>query len=210
MSDSRIRRVIIAPNKHGIAIGSADGGNTCLRAHPYDINRNLVMGVGFQQTGGGGGGLSSWLFNISPRGEVIEPGMVFRGQVNSAAWDEWGRIMVGGQGIMRSGRGTIFGYFDGAGLLMASRDWQTSLLQAHFGKKEGEKRGKGDGTGQIVSVAIDSKSGLAAVCGYLTGKFDGVEAIQDKPGGGKDAFLAVIRLWTPEDYEKAIQAEKDY
>lgn len=207
MSDSRIRRVIIAPNKDGVAIGSADGGNTCLRAHPYDINRNLKMGAGFNQTGGGG--LSSWLFNITPRGQVIEPGMVFRGQVSCAAWDEWGRIMVGGQGVMRNGRGSIFGYDDGAGILMASADWEKSILQAHFGKKAGEKRPKGSGGGQIVSIAIDSKSGLAAVCGYLSGQFDGVEQVQDKPGGGKDAFLAVMRLWTPEDYEQAKAAEKE-
>lgn len=204
MADSRIRHVIVAPNGNGIAIGTADGGNTCFQAHPYDINRNFDAGVGYNVTGGGGGGKSSWLFEISPRGQIRDVSMVFRGHINTAAWDEWGRIMVGGQGVLRNGRGAIFGYQDGAGVLMASRDWRQSLFQAHFGTQgEGNKV-----KGQIWSIAIDSELGIAAVAGYMEGDFRGVNPVQERTGGGKDAFMAVWRLWTPEAYEAAIAAER--
>ena len=128
----------IAPNKNALVVGWTDGGNTSLRAHPYDINRNLEMGVGYNQTGGGGGGASSWVFNVTPKGQVIEPGMVFRGLVFTAAWDHWGRVMVGGQGIMRNGRGSIFGYDDGAGILMASSNWEEVTVAGALWQKAGD------------------------------------------------------------------------
>lgn len=202
MADSRIRMTILAPNGHGLAIGTADGGNTSLRAHPADINQPMPMGVGYGITGGSGGGTSSWVFDISPQGEVGERAMVFRGFVVCAAWDEWGRVMVGGQGVIKSSGATTFGWHDGAGVLFASRDFSDCLFKAHFGKKEGGTTG-----GRIVSLAIDSERGLCAAAGYLEGDFEGKEALQTKTGGGKDAFFALWRLWTPEAYQAAIAAE---
>ncbi|MDA3960511.1 MAG: hypothetical protein PF961_06955 [Planctomycetota bacterium] len=202
MSDSRIRTLFLAPDGHGVAVGSADGGNTCLRAHPADINQPMAMGLGYGTTGGGGGGLSSWVFDISPKAEVGPVAMVFRGQVCSAAWDRWGRMLLGGQALTKTGSASVFGYDDGAGVMLVNRDWSDAVFAAHIGKG-----GESSASGMIWALAINNELGLAAAAGWMDGDFVGPGSLQPRSGGGKDAFMAVWRLWTPADYQVAIEAE---
>jgi len=190
MADSRIRTVTILADRSLVAVGTADGGNTSLRADPRDINRNFPFPIGNDQTGGGGGGLSSWVFHISPQGEPLGQA-VFRGLIAGITSDRWGRPYFVGQAVIKGDDRSGFGYGDGAGLVIADADWQKILFKTHFGCEDG-------GAFFLWGIDVDSSSGLAAVSGYCSGKtFTGVNAIQEEPGGDADGFVAVIRLWQP-------------
>jgi hypothetical protein len=181
MADSGIRLVLPMPNKNLYAVGLCDGGNTSLRAHPKDIHRSLDFPIAF----GGGGGQSSYAFEITPKGELVRQ-MVLRGSANGAAWDAWGRVLVVGRGIVRGDdkeAHAAFGYGDGGGLLLADAEWTRPLFKACFNHVS------------LWSASVDSESGLAAVVGFVDGDIKELHPVQAKPGGGKDGFIAVLRLW---------------
>jgi hypothetical protein len=191
MADSRIKALWMTPKQSLLAVGYCDGGNTILRAHPRDCDKTLETAF---DAGGGGGGKSSWLIELRPSdGEPLHI-VACRGTVVCHAYDAWNRLVVGGQAVLKTGQGTAFGYQDGAGLLMTDYGWSGPLLAAHLGAKEGEKVG-----GMAWAIDIDSDSGLMAVGGTMEGSPQGVNAVQETNGGGRDAFLAVIRLWTSAD-----------
>ena len=189
MADSRIKALWMTPKSTLLAVGYTDGGNTILRAHPKDCNKTLETAF---DAGGGGGGKSSWVIELRPNdGEPLHL-IACRGTVVCHAYDAWNRLVVGGGAVSKTGQGAIFGFQDGAGILMTDYAWRAPLFAAHLGAKEGEK----DIGGMVWAIDIDSTSGLMAVGGWMEGTPQGVSAIQDRNGGGKDAFLAVIRLWT--------------
>lgn len=181
MADSGIRLVLPMPNKNLYAVGLCDGGNASLRSHPKDIHQNLDFPIAF----GGGGGQSSFVFEISPKGELVRQ-MVLRGSANGAAWDAWGRVLVVGRGVVRGDdkeAQAAFGYGDGGGLLLADAEWTRPLFKACFTHVS------------LWAASIDSASGLAAVVGVVDGDLRELHPVQEKPGGGKDGFIAVLRLW---------------
>ncbi len=183
MADSRCTFLATMPNGHLFAMGKCDGGNTTLHRDPRDLDEKLK----FHIKEGGGKGTSSFCYEIDPTsGEPVRQ-MVLRGFANAVCWDRWGRVMVVGWGITQHSEGEPFGYPDGAGILVADREWREALLKAHVGPG-----------GVFHACAIDSATGLAAAAGF-TDK-DDLEQLhgpQTRPGGGKDAFLVVFRLWGP-------------
>ncbi len=186
MADSGIRMATLTPSKTLYAVGLCDGGNTCLRADPRDIDSPLEFPVAL----GGGAGQSSYAFEISQKGELLRQ-LVVRGSANGVCWDDWGRTLVVGRGIVRGDDADAhktFGYGDGAGLVLVDRDWKKVLFKASFGTE-------GKGGISLWAADIDSKSGLAAVVGHVEGTLRETAPIQPKAGGGKDGFIAVFRLW---------------
>jgi hypothetical protein len=182
MADSEMVLAAAMPNGDLWVDGKCDGGNTSLWCDPKDINTRLKYEIAH----GGGKGTSSFLFDISPQGEYLR-GMVLRGFVNCVTWDRWGRMLVGGAGITMP-KADAFGYTDGAGLLLADREWKQTLLATHVGPEGGKA--------SFWACAIDSASGLAALAGYCEGdNFKEVHSIQKRPGGGKDGLLVIFRLW---------------
>lgn len=99
MADSRIRHALLTPIGSIVAFATTDGGNTCLRADPHDINRTVEPVISHPITGGGGGGTSSWVYEISQNG-TYQRKLVCRGFVQAAAFDAWGRMLVVGRGAM--------------------------------------------------------------------------------------------------------------
>lgn len=181
MADSGIRLALPMPNKNLFAVGLCDGGNSSLRAHPKDIDESLDFPIAF----GGGGGQSSFIFEISPAGELVRQ-MVLRGSANGAAWDAWGRVLVVGRGVVKGDdkdAQAAFGYGDGGGLLLADAAWTRPLFKACFDHVS------------FWAASIDSDSGLAAAVGFVDGDVREVHPLQEKPGGGKDGFIALFRLW---------------
>jgi hypothetical protein len=202
MADSRIKALWMTPKNTLLAVGYTDGGNTILRAHPKDCDKTLETAF---DAGGGGGGKSSWVIELRPKdGEPLHV-IACRGTVVCHAYDAWNRLVVGGGAVLKTGQGSAFGFFDGAGVLMTDYGWGGPLLAAHLGAKEGDK----DVGGMAWAIDIDSDSGLMAVGGWMEGSLQGVNAVQEKNGGGKDAFLAVIRLWTPADAATAKEREAE-
>ena len=189
MADSRIRALWSTPQKTLLAVGSADGGNPILRAHPKD--RNQTLSTAFD-AGGGGGGKSSWVIEVqATTGDPLHV-IACRGTVTCHAYDAWNRLILAGQAVNKHGEATALGYRDGAGILMTDADWSGRLFAAHLGARDGDS----GINGMAWSLDLDSTSGLLAVSGWMEGSPQGVNAVQKTPGGGKDAFLAVIRLWS--------------
>jgi hypothetical protein len=71
------------------------------------------------------------------------------------------------------------------------RDWTRVLFKATFGTG-------GKGGISLWAADVDSSTGIAAVAGFVEGEFQEKCPIQPKPGGGKDGFVAVFRLWPAE------------
>ena len=189
MADSRIRHALMTPAGTIVAIASTDGGNTSLRASPQDIDQTLDPKVGNSITGGGGGGTSSWIYELTTDGKYQRV-LVCRGFAQAAAFDAWGRMLVVGRGVIAKPMANAFPYPDGGGVLVVDRAWTRALFSSHFGLE-----GK-DTESNLWAVAIDSKSGLAAVAGYVRGgKLTAFAGVQAEDGGGTDGFLAVFRLW---------------
>jgi hypothetical protein len=181
MADSGIRLVLPMPNRNWYVVGLTDGGNTSLRADPRDLSVTLEFPVSF----GGGGGQSSYAFEITPKGELVRQ-MILRGSANGAAWDAFGRILVVGRGVVKGDdkeAQEAFGYGDGGGLVFLDAEWTRPLFKACFDRVS------------LWAASIDSESGLAAVVGTVDGDLKELNPIQPKPGGGKDGFIAVFRLW---------------
>lgn len=194
MADSRIRTVTILPSKNLAAVGTADGGNSSLRTHPRDINQSIDFPIG-RETGGGGGGLSSWVFHISPKGELLGQA-VFRGLICGVTTDKWGRAYFVGGGVIRGDDRSGFGYGDGAGFVIADADWKEVIFKTHFGTEDG-------GRFVLWGVDVDSTTGICAVSGYCSGKvLKSVNPVQEEAGGDSDGFVAVMRLWKPEEKAK--------
>jgi hypothetical protein len=190
MADSRIRHAQLTPVGSIVAFATTDGGNTSLRANPHDIDQTLEPAIGNSITGGGGGGTSSWLYEISSEGKY-ERVLVCRGFAQAAAFDAWGRMLVVGRGVIAKPMANAFPYPDGGGLLVCDRAWKQALFTTHFGL---EKAGETESS--LWAVAVDSASGIAAVAGYVRGgKLAAVQGVQADDGGGTDGFLAVFRLW---------------
>lgn len=189
MADSRIRHALMTPAGTIVAIASTDGGNTSLRANPQDINQTLEPKVGNSVTGGGGGGASSWIYELTTDGK-FQRVLVCRGFAQAAAFDAWGRMLVVGRGVIAKPMANGFAYPDGGGALLVDRGWTAPLFSSHFGLA-----GK-DTESNLWAVAVDSKSGLAAVAGYVRGgTLTAMNGVQTEDGGGTDGFLAVFRLW---------------
>ncbi|TVR14654.1 MAG: hypothetical protein EA401_04020 [Planctomycetota bacterium] len=206
MADSRIRHALKAPNDDIIAIGWTDGGNSVFRRDPKDLSQGLGarMGIGNRETTGGGRGASSWVFRIDQQGEV-QKAMVFRGGIHTAVWDEWGRIIVGGSGVFQPRAGIFPQYGDGAGIIMADRSWDRMLFRAHVA---GTKPDAGPrASAQVWGMAIDNERGLLAICGWVEGAMAVTDSEELKHSQDKDAFLAIMRLWSPEDYTTAVGKE---
>ena len=185
-ADSEVVLAAAMPNGHVFASAKCDGGNTSLWCHPKDINTRLKFDI----AQGGGGGTSSFAYEISPQGEYVR-GMVLRGFLNSVAWDRWGRVLIAGAGVLKSHLND-FGYADGAGVLLADREWKKTLFSTRIGSE--------DGKASFWACDVDSASGLAAMGGYVEGeKFKEVSPIQKAPGGGKDGLLVILRLWDRQD-----------
>jgi hypothetical protein len=188
MADSRIRLALPTPAGTIVAIATTDGGNTSLRADPRDIDRTLEPAdLG---TGGGGGGTSSWLYELTSDGK-FQRVLVARGFAQAAAFDAWGRMLVVGRGIIAKPMAGAFPYPDGGGLLLVDRGWKQALFTTHFGLEK-----LGETESNLWAVAVDSRSGLAAVAGYVGGgRLAAQNGVQADDGGGTDGFLAVFRLW---------------
>lgn len=202
MADSRIRHAFLAPDQAIIAVGWTDGGNSSFRRDPRNIREGLGsrMGIGNSQTSGGGRGTSSWVFRVTPQGELTNA-MVFRGAINGATWDEWGRILVYGGGVFQPRTGLFAEYGDGGGVIMASSDWKRMLFKAHVAGTKPDAGPKA--AGMAWGAAIDNERGLAAICGWVDGPIQVSDSDKLRHGGGKDGFLAILRLWSPADYEAA-------
>jgi hypothetical protein len=182
MTDSGIRHAVAMPNGNLCAVGMADAANTSLSANPKDIHQALEFAINTAA----GAAKSSYLFEITPAGEAARQ-MALRGSANAVAWDTWGRMLVVGRGILR-GAPNAFEYPDGAGAVLVDAAWQKILFGTSFGVV-------GDGDISLCGVDVDSTSGLAAVCGYVDGNLTQFNGFQEKPGGGKDGFLAIFSLW---------------
>jgi hypothetical protein len=190
MADSRIRHALLTPAGTIVAFASTDGGNTCLRANPHDIDQTLEPKISNSITGGGGGGASTWVYELSQDGKYQRV-LVCRGFVQAAAFDAWGRMLVIGRDVIAKPMANGFAYPDGGGVLFCDRTWEMALFSTHLGPEKA-----GDTEQNPWAVAIDSTSGLAAVAGYVRGgMLKDVAGVQDEDGGGTDGFLAVIRLW---------------
>lgn len=190
MADARIRHALFTPIGSIVAMATTDGGNTSLRANPHDIDQTLEPAIGNSITGGGGGGTSSWLYEISQDGKYQRV-LVVRGFAQAAAFDAWGRMLVIGRGVIAKPMGNAFPYPDGGGLLLCDREWKKALFSTHFGMEKA-----GETESNLWAVAVDSVSGIAAVAGYVRGgKLTPVQGVQTEDGGGTDGFLAVFRLW---------------
>lgn len=190
MADSRIRHAQFTPVGSIVAFASTDGGNTCLRADPHDIDKTIEPVISNPITGGGGGGASSWIFEISADGKYQRK-LVCRGFAQAAAFDAWGRMLLVGRGVIAKPMANAFPYPDGGGLLLCDRAWKQALLTTHFGMEKA-----GDTEQNLWTVAVDSASGIAAVAGYVRGgKLMAMNGVQAEDGGGTDGFLAVFRLW---------------
>lgn len=192
LADSQIRLVLPAPDKGILAFGMCDGGNTCLRANPKDINETLDFPIAL----GGGKGQSSFVFEIGPKGELRRQ-LIVRGSANGACWDDWKRMLLVGRGIVAGddsdAHGT-FGYGDGGGVLLVDADWQKVLFKATFSVE-------GKGALSLWAASVDSRSGLVAVVGTVEGSLREKNPLQSKPGTGTDGFIAVFRLWSSGDHE---------
>lgn len=190
MADSRIRHAQFTPIGSIVAMATTDGGNTCLRADPHDIDQTIEPVISNSITGGGGGGTSSWIFEISADGKYQRK-LVCRGFAQAAAFDAWGRMLVVGRGIIAKPMSNAFPYPDGGGLLLCDREWKQALFTTHFGLEKA-----GETESNLWAVAVDSASGIAAVAGYVRGgKLTAIQGVQADDGGGTDGFLAVFRLW---------------
>ncbi|MBA3700802.1 MAG: hypothetical protein H0W78_18290 [Planctomycetes bacterium] len=190
MADARIRHALLTPIGSIVAFATTDGGNTSLRANPHDIDLTLEPAISNSITGGGGGGTSSWVYEISQEGKYQRV-LVCRGFVQAGAFDAWGRMLVVGRGVIAKPMSNAFPYPDGGGLLMCDREWQKALFSTHFGMEKA-----GETESNLWAVAVDSASGIAAVAGYVRGgKLTPLEGVQADDGGGTDGFLAVFRLW---------------
>jgi hypothetical protein len=190
MADSRIRHAQFTPAGSIVAFATTDGGNTCLRADPHDIDKTIEPLISNPITGGGGGGASSWIFEISADGKYQRK-LVCRGFAQAAAFDAWGRMVLVGRGVIAKPMANGFPYPDGGGLLLCDREWKQALFTTHFGMEKA-----GDTEQNLWAVAVDSASGIAAVAGYVRGgKLVAMNGVQAEDGGGTDGFLAVFRLW---------------
>ena len=190
MADARIRHALFTPIGSIVAFATTDGGNTSLRADPHDIDQTLEPAISHSITGGGGGGTSSWVYEITQDGKYQRV-LVCRGFVQAGAFDAWGRMLVVGRGVIAKPLGNAFPYPDGGGLLMCDREWQKALFSTHFGMEK-----LGETESNLWAVAVDSVSGIAAVAGYVRGgKLTPLHGVQAEDGGGTDGFLAVFRLW---------------
>jgi hypothetical protein len=190
MADSRIRQALVTPAGTIVAFATTDGGNTSLRANPQDIDQTLEPAIGNSITGGGGGGTSSWVYELTNDGKYQRV-LVCRGFVQAAAFDAWGRMLVVGRGVIAKPMANGFAYPDGGGLLLCDREWKNALFSTHFGLEKA-----GETESNLWAVAVDSASGIAAVAGYVRGgKLTALQGVQAEDGGGTDGFLAVFRLW---------------
>ncbi len=190
MADSRIRHALLTPIGSIVAFASTDGGNTCLRANPHDINETLEPAISNSITGGGGGGASTWVYELSSDGKYQRV-LVCRGFVQAGTFDAWGRMLVVGRGVIAKPMSNGFAYPDGGGLLFCDREWKQALFSTHFGMEKA-----GETESNLWAVAVDSANGIAAVAGYVRGgKLTSLEGVQAEDGGGTDGFLAVFRLW---------------
>lgn len=193
MADSGIRLVLPTPHKNFLVVGITDGGNTCLRADPRDIDVTLDFPIAF----GGGAGQSSYVFEATPKGELVHQ-MILRGSANGVAWDAWGRPLIVGRGVVKGDdkeAQAAFGHGDGGGLVFADADWTRPVFKACFEHTS------------LWAVSIDSESGLAAVVGVIDGELKELNPIQAKPGGGKDGFIAVFKLWEGKRPRSAFASE---
>jgi hypothetical protein len=190
LADSRIRHAQFTPVGSILAFASTDGGNTCLRANPHDIDQTLEPVIGHSVTGGGGGGASTWVYELSAEGRYQRV-LTCRGFVQAGTVDAWGRLFLAGRGVIARPLPGAFPYPDGGGLLVCDRRWIRALFSTHFGLEK-----VGDTEQNLWAVAVDSASGIAAVAGYVRGgRLNGLKAVQDTDGGGTDGFLAVFRVW---------------
>jgi hypothetical protein len=205
MADSGISYAEQSPHNTFFASSYCDGGNTSLRVDPRNIDKDLKFPISH----GGGGGKSAFCFEISPQGQLLRQ-MVFRGWVNDVCWDEFQRPIVVGAAVLKAGQApNKMGYGDGAGIAMADADWSKLLFGTHIGSAESSGEKSGDKSGEKAgdkseyvfwNVAIDSKTGICAAVGYVSGDLKQLHPVQDSPGGGTDGLLVIFRLWKPEAY----------
>jgi hypothetical protein len=194
MADSGISHVQMSPHNTYFAASYCDGGNTSLRVDPRNIDKDLSFSISH----GGGGGKSAFCFEIDPTGKLLRQ-MVFRGWVNCVCWDEFQRPIMAGAAVLKAGQAPDkFGSNDGAGIAMADAEWSKLIFGTHIGNGESESKDKSEHV--FWSVAIDSKTGICAVAGYVRGELKQHNALQNQAGTGTDGLLAIFRLWTPETY----------
>lgn len=197
MADSGISFVKLSSQNTIFASSYCDGGNTSLRVDPRNIDKDLSFPISH----GGGGGKSAFCFEVDNSGRLLRQ-MVFRGWVNDVCWDEFKRPIVVGAAVLKAGQApNKFGSDDGAGIAMADAAWSKLLFGSHVGAGE---LSKGEKTEHVFwSVAIDSKSGLCAASGYVSGELAQTNSLQKTAGGGTDGLLVIFRLWSPKAYEAA-------
>jgi len=197
MADSGISNVKLSPQNTIFASSYCDGGNTSLRVDPRNIDKDLP----FEISHGGGGGKSAYCFEVDVKGQLLRQ-MVFRGWVNDVCWDEFQRPIVVGAAVLKAGQApNKFGSSDGAGIAIADATWSKLLFGTHIGPGEASNSEKAEYV--FWSVAIDSKSGICAAVGYVSGELLQTESLQKIAGGGTDGLLAVFRLWRSDAYHAA-------
>lgn len=199
MADSRIRAGLPMPNGDVLLIGWCDGGNTVLHRDPRDIaKRSPAM----RYVHGGGRGSSLLFSQVTMQGEVLRQAFLGPG-CGGVTWDPWGRLYTCGTNLCKGGKAP-FNVESSGSLLVFDRAWTAPIIDARLGGAGASYKDN-----MWEAIALDAEHGLLALAGWTTGAIaKQVNGVQEADGGGKDAMLAVIRLWTPDAYKAAVAAER--
>lgn len=199
MADSRIRAGLQIPNGNVLLVGWCDGGNTVLHRDPRDIDKKSpYMRYGF----GGGRGASNLYTEVTPKGEVLRQAFMGVG-TGRILWDPWGRLYACGTNLCKGGKAPFDTPSSGS-LVVFDREWTQALLDARLGGVGGSYKDN-----SWDAMELDAENGLLILGGWAKGAIEKpVAGVQEKHGGDKDAMIAVIRLWSPEDYRKSVEAGK--
>jgi hypothetical protein len=192
-ADSRCYQAWGMPNG---AIGVqcwCDGGNTVLDRDPRDLSEGAGWKDGaWSRTVGG---MSTMYALIDPRGGgSVLSGTFVASHVTHLAVDGWGRVYLArGVGNRQTGEDPtdVFGVgADSAspGLAILSPDLRQVVFNAGLS-------GQCEGGQGAESIVLQDNLLVIGGATCADGSLEQRNPVQPEPGGGRDGFIAVIRLW---------------